>query len=240
MKRIISVLICSFFVLSACKSTHRVAISGQEYLVNYKAIVLTGFSMPDALEYRTDIRDYYASKVTDIFESRGIKVFDESLYFDEFEKQKALAGGYIDEYTGKVDTDKRNQIRQKTLQSLRATHGIDSVLFYDLRRRTAHFGDYRAQWDGQEEPYELSNSDLTNFLSTLVANTSGKIPALSLMVFMEDMDGKELYMGAGGVQLVAKLNDDDEFESIPVDKLLRDEAKLDFSVEEAFRKLFND
>ncbi len=240
MQRIGFILLVLVFITS-CKSTKvPTHINSKTYFTNYNAVVLTGFVLPPQLKHRADVKDHIKQKVTELFTTNGVKVIDESHYFSEFENQKKMAGGYIDEYTGKVNEDKRDAVRLAALNALKQTHGIDSVLFYDIRSRSAYFGDYRASWDGQSEPYEKNNSDVANFLSSIIFETSGKIPAISLMVFLEDVTGNELYKGAGGLQLIAKLNDDEEFESVPVKELLQDKALLNFSVEQAFKKFFKD
>ncbi|MCL1038015.1 hypothetical protein L2750_12730 [Shewanella submarina] len=238
MKKLIFIL--SLFALVSCKSTNQASVTPAEYQNRYGNVVLTEIVIPDQLVNRPEVAEYYKENVTKLLNSKGIKVHDSNIYLTTRKEVVDEFGGYIDTFTGEVDQAKRTQIELETLARLKSNHGIESVLYYEIRQRKANFGGYRAEWDGQTEPYELNNSDVTNFLSSLVMTTTGTTSALSLIVFIEDMSASHLYTGAGGIQLTSKLNGENEFVSVPINDLFTDENIMSFSINEAFKGILNE
>lgn len=236
-RKIFSVVIVLSF-LSACNSNHRVKISKKEYVANHKSVLLTDLHLPKALSSKLAAKEYIEESVKTLFTDHGIVIHGPDVFNKEYDIQKRAVGGVYDPDTGEYDSKRGQLAEDRTLKVLQQKYGISSVLFYDVRVKGAKIDNFRAKWDGRSEVYEANNSDLTNFLSSLVSTTHGTIGALSLTVFLHDMNNEEMYYGAGGLQLVNKIDDDDKFIPVPVDTLLTDEKLLKFSINEAFRKLF--
>lgn len=229
----------SVIFIASCGITSDQAITAQSFQSSFKNVALTNMSLPPVLNERDDIAAFYQATITELFTQHGLTVLPPSLYENEFKKQNALLGSFIDPITGKRDLQQYQKIRAATFAVLAIDHQVDSVLMYDIRTRKASIGSYQATWDGQQEPFGLSSTDISNFLGTLLPNSQSSVPALSLMVYLKDNQDNQIYMGAGGIQLIAKLNSSDEFEYVPVDMLLRNQNSMAFSVKEAFRQLFD-
>jgi len=236
-KKIFSIVIV-LSLLSACNSNHRVKVSKKEYLTNHKSVLLTDLHLPKGLRNKLEAKEYIEENVKTLFKEHGVVIHGPSVFNKEYEIQKRAVGGVYDPDTGEYDRKRSQLAEDRTLKVLQKKYGISSVLFYNVRVKGAKIDNFRAEWDGRSEVYEANNSDLTNFLSSLVSTTHGTIGALSLTVFLHDMNDNEMYYGAGGLQLVSKIDDDDKFIPVPADALLTDERLLKFSINEAFRKLF--
>lgn len=242
MKRVVLTLfaIAITFIAGCSTSVHRSAVSKQDFKTQIKTVALTDLVLPDALQHRQDVSSYYLEQIRQTFARNDIQVIAPEEYYSVFNEIRDANGGFFNAQTGQRDDEKFAKVQRETLARLRQTHNIDAVLYHDIRVRNANFGQYRAEWDGQSEAYEKNNSDVANFFSSMVQQTSGRLPAISYLVFIEDVSAKELYMGAGGIQLVSKLNDKDKFEPLPVAELLQDKGSMAFSVTEALRKLLDE
>lgn len=238
-KFLLLTIIVSSFVLSACNATHKSSVSPTQFKNNFKTIIVRDVYAEEGLRHKQDEIAYIQSKVEDALNQRGYTLLPENVYMDMLDLVSEERGGLINTVTGKRDQAKYKAAVVETFKRLREDYAIDGVLHTELQVRKASFGNYRAKWDGQEEPYELNNSDMSNFLSTLVVNTGGTMPAVSLMVFLHDNQNNQIYLGAGGIQLLAKVDDDDEFVDIPDSQLMADKTKIDFAFNEAFRKLID-
>lgn len=236
MKKVFLLLLV--LTLSACTNTvHRSTVTKQDFKTNHKKVVLSRLGLPEGLRHRDDVRDFYLQALQTTLVRNGFEVVEPDIYHTVFDRIREELGGYYDPKSGELDNEKFELIKRNALKELKETHNVDVVVYHDIRVRTASFGQYRATWDGQTEAYEKNNSDMVNFLSSMVQQTSGRLPALSYLIFVEDLMLNELYMGAGGIQLLSKLNDSNKFEDLPASVLLQEHSLMSFSVNEALRKL---
>jgi hypothetical protein len=242
MKRVVlTLLVITIACMAGCSTAvHRSSLSKQDFKTQVKTVVLTDLNLPDALQHRQDVSSYYLQQIREIFARNNIQVIAPEVYYSVFNEMRDANGGYFNAQTGQRDDEKFAKVQRETLARLKQSHNIDAVLYHDIRVRNANFGQYRAEWDGQSEAYEKNNNDAANFFSSLVQQTSGRLPAISYLVFIKDVQAKELYMGAGGIQLVSKLNNQDKFEPLPLAELLQDSSTMAFSVTEALRKLLDE
>lgn len=242
MKRVVLTVlfIAVTFIMGCSTAVHRSSVSKEDFKIQVKAVVLTDLALPEALQHRQDVNSYYLQQIKEIFTRNGIQVVAPEVYYNTFKEIRDAHGGYFNARTGQRDDEKFTKVQRETLARLKQTHNIDAVLYHDIRVRDANFGQYRAEWDGQSEAYEKNNSDVANFFSSMVQQTSGSLPAISYFVFIKDVNAKELYMGAGGIQLVSKLNEKDKFEALPVAELLQNSSTMTFSINEALRKLLDE
>lgn len=242
MKRVVlTVLAIAITFIAGCSTAvHRSSVSKQDFKMQVKTVVLTDLVLPDAMQHRQDVRSYYLKQIKEIFAKNNIQVVEPEVYYSAFNAIRDANGGYFNAQTGQRDDEKFAKVQRETLARLKQTHNIDAVLYHDIRVRNANFGQYRAEWDGQSEAYEKNNSDVANFFSSMVQQTSGRLPAISYLVFINDVNAKELYMGAGGIQLISKLNDKDKFEPLPIAELMQDSNTMAYSVTEALRKLLDE
>lgn len=234
----VATVIAAIF-LSGCNATHKSSVTPEQYKTNFKIVLLRDLLVDEKLAHKTDAIAHIETKLNTLLEKHGFSILPASLYNDTLASVAKQRGGYINTVTGNRDSAKYKAVRNETLNILHEKYNVTSMIMPQLRYRNASFGNYRAQWDGQEETYEQNNSDVTNFLSTLLVNTGGTAPALSLVVFVEDNNANQIYMGAGGIQLLAKVNDDNEFENIPDEQIMGDPLKLDFAINESLRKLLD-
>jgi hypothetical protein len=108
-------------------------------------------------------------------------------------------GGLFNRATGERDTVKFTIARALTMQELKARFHADAWLHPFIVLASAKFDGGEAEWDGTTQSYQSLGK---KFLAALFGGgTSGKTPALSVRVDLEDVHGKDLYTNQGGLQL---------------------------------------
>jgi hypothetical protein len=71
----------------------------------------------------------------------------------------------------------------------------------------------------------------------LLDNRTGKISALSVVVVIEDTEGKALFVDGGGLSLTSRITGGDRFEDLPADSLFGNPRRNASSVQLALAAL---
>jgi len=119
---------------------------------------------------------------------------------------------------------------------MKTRFSADALLLSRVRTVTATYSHapfvgVRAKWDGASESMETAT--LHKVLSPRV---SGSVPALSLVVNIQDLSGSTLYVKAGGIQVLAKLalaagsGFGDAFVPVPKSEVLADPEWIQLAV----------
>lgn len=127
-------------------------------------------------------------------------------------------GGSFDTITGEQDVAKAEAIVATVRKTAREELGCDGFLHPELVVVTASWGEYGAGWDGVRQAMGRT------------ANAYGHVPALSIRVRLEGMDGEEVFYGTGGVQVLSTLESTGflqrDFASVSEASLLANNARL--------------
>ena len=143
-------------------------------------------------------------------------------------------GGPYDAVTGKRDTARARLIDDAVRRALRERHGAELWMRPFLIVESVGFWGGEAKWRGAVE----KTGAMGGVGGVLLGTKSGKLPALSLAVFVEDSTGKTVYNGGGGLQLVVKANGLAKKPSrVPPDRLLVDPAVVSHAVHWALDSL---
>ena len=108
----------------------------------------------------------------------------------------AAVGGIFDRRSGRPDTARVRMAEEGLLGWLRDSLGCDLRLRYEVVEALADYNAGNARWDGYE-----TDVGATGVLLTLIGGTqSGKVPALSIEVLIDDVEGTPLYTRRAGLQ----------------------------------------
>ncbi|MDX2053216.1 MAG: hypothetical protein SFV15_12535 [Polyangiaceae bacterium] len=112
------------------------------------------------------------------------------------------AGGLYNARTGEFDEQKEARVRWKCEQDLGQRLRIDGFLEVDIIAVSAPLSQDVVRWHGVEE-------DTRSFGDRFWSGStySGNLPALSLLVRIQDKDGHGLFDNAGGLEVVGKIED---------------------------------
>lgn len=117
--------------------------------------------------------------------------------------------GFYDPITGNLDDKRYDAVRRGTMRELAARFGATLWLHDTVTVVTAHWS-HNAKWDGMTES---------------VGTGKGDVPALSLLLSVEDTSGRTLASGRGGLQVLYKEHGD-EYQRVPLDKLFTDTDRM--------------
>jgi hypothetical protein len=132
-------------------------------------------------------------------------------------------GGFYNPTTGARDSAKVTAARARARRELQDRFGADGWLHPQIVVVGADFSGGTAKWDGAKESYQSFGGKL---LAALVGvRTYGTSSALSLLVVLEDMQGKAEYANRGGIQLLFKPGGGNKFYQVGRPLLFIDPAR---------------
>ena len=118
------------------------------------------------------------------------------------------------------------------MRELNGKTRADAELYSGMGTVKANFNANRARWHGTAE-YLVSGGFWAAFAA---GNTYGTVPAVSLFVSLADMNGVDMYVHAGGVQVLSKLSGRN-FVAVPRHELFIDEERNRHAVNIALNPL---
>jgi hypothetical protein len=153
-------------------------------------------------------------------------------------------GGLFDQQTGAVNEAKAAALMTHVREQMKERFSADALVLPYVRRVTASFSSIpfagiSARWYGASESIVTSSVD-----NVLTPQVSGKIPALSLIVRIEDLTGTLLYSNAGGIQVVEKLKPGagafsrETFVAVPRSEIFADPQRIQQAVNYALDPFF--
>jgi hypothetical protein len=145
-----------------------------------------------------------------------------------WKRMKEQLGGFFDPITGKRDEAKFKTAREHALRELQAKTKADAVLYPSIQFIKVNFFSNQATWHGTSESL-LTGGFWGNFLA---GQRSGTTTALSLYVTVEDINGVDMYVNVGGIQLAYKLSGS-TFVAVPRPELFVDEQRNQAAVNAA-------
>jgi hypothetical protein len=156
------------------------------------------------------VLDSFEGLITAKLAAAGFVVVPRKVMNELWERTADRMGGLYDPKTGKADEDKRKAIREHVLHEVSASHHADSLLYFVIGGATARFEAGDAYWHGVHQAVSTPG-----FWSAVAAsNRSGQTNACSLYVSLEDLNGRDLYTNAGGIELLTKLQNG-QFVTVP-------------------------
>jgi hypothetical protein len=109
-------------------------------------------------------------------------------------------GGLFDPITGKPVEEKVTTLQKHRREEAAARFGADAIVLASFEAATAPVVNSMARWNGAME-IATRGSKMDSFFTGPV---NGDVPALSLVIRVEDVSGNVLFANAGGIQVLAK------------------------------------
>lgn len=183
-------------------------------------VAVTPMRAPADLEDAGAVKAKFEAAVVAKLQAAGLKVIPPAEVGPIVDAAAAAQGGIFDPATGQVVEAKAKAAKQAALAQLEERYGADALLRVDLRVVPAVLSHDVAAWDGVTE-----RAGTGFWKALLVGSHSGRIPALSVVVFLTAADGTELYAKAGGLRILGRVNAAGKQERIPHAELFADEAR---------------
>jgi hypothetical protein len=199
-----------------------------------KVLCTTPMNLMD-FDRRPEVVTRYESLIAQQLEAGGFKVIPSSEYSAIRDPLVEKMGGVFDPVTGERDAAKLKAIKQHTMNELIAKFGIDGCVDSAVVVTKASWYGNSAAWDGVQD----NTTGKEGFWAGLsVGQSSGTIPALSLLVRLGSTSDETYYVGRGGIQLFA--HNQGGFADIPDSMWFVDPARDVEAVNIALAPLLNE
>jgi hypothetical protein len=162
----------------------------------------------------------------------GFEVLKSEEYDAIWKQAVEKLGAIYDPASGKRDEKKFNAAYRYALGELRAKTKADAVLHCAIVRVNADFSANLAEWHGASD-YVKPDGVWGTFSGP---QFYGTIPALSLWVDLVDLQGTEMYVNFGGIQVASKIYGMKPVD-VPADEFFTDDARNARSVDLALNPL---
>ena len=173
-----------------------------EFYPRLMVVALAPMGAPRDFEDPTSATDRFMRLMEVQLRDAGLTLIPADTSRALWDSLTAEVGGYFDPATGEVDEPKLRMLRGRLYRALRARHDVDAMLFSSLVVVGAELKSDRASWDGTSQ-----GAGKGKFWKALLGvSHSGTIPALSLRVVLSDTADTDLYVNAGGIELLAKVS----------------------------------
>jgi hypothetical protein len=190
-------------------------------------LILVDVNQPQ--EKKQSFETMIASKVSEC----GFKTVPSSEYEKIYEDLKKTIGPMFDPNTGELDKDKSKALKDHTIREYLRKNQVDAILYPSILIVKAEWNGNYAGWHGQKEP---STGKEGFFASMLAPNAYGFIPALSLCIQIESVNGEPYYLNFGGIQLYSWVKGG-SFIDVPKELLLSHPERNTQGVDIAFRPI---
>ncbi|HAK59561.1 MAG TPA: hypothetical protein DCO77_04150 [Nitrospiraceae bacterium] len=172
-------------------------IDQAKFHADIKTIALEPLSVSEKLKQADKVEAEFEALIVAKLKEAGFSTISSKKYEKIWKMLVKKEGNLFDPQTGKKDETKIKRVRKQCMEKLSSDSHVDAVLQPRIIVSGAKFSQCKARWNGTEDEVESC--------SFLGSNFSGKVPALSLLVRIEDKNGKIAYMNAGGIHVIAKL-----------------------------------
>ncbi|CAN5130138.1 hypothetical protein BH24PSE2_BH24PSE2_22530 [soil metagenome] len=179
------------------------------------ALMPTGIAIP--VENSGAVASQYEALVTARLQAAGFAVIPSSAYH-------AIHAELAERMGGELDDAQRQAVKAHAKRELLVRHAGDALLYPLISLVGVDSPGHSATWHGIEEP---TGSFAAGMRAPAGART---LPALSFIAVLTGIGGDSWYAGAGGVQLLARM-EDDRLVKVPARDLLTDERRNERAVE---------
>lgn len=184
-------------------------------------VALAPIGVPQDLENPEPVKQKFLGMIEALLREEGFTLVPPAESQVIWDSMAAQLGGFYDPVSGKLDAEKLKTARMHLYRELRARHGIDAVLFSTIAAVEARLEKDKAVWHGTSQGAAKGSF----WKALLGASHSGRIPALSLFVTLSDTDDTDLYVNAGGIEVLVKVDLKGNMVPVPRDELFTDEER---------------
>ena len=176
-----------------------------ERLSKIKTIGLMPLEMEEAIANPDEVAPRLEGYVTERLQTGGFTVVPASEMRAIRARALASLGGVYDPITGVPNRERLAALQEFSTQEYRMQHPVDATLRLVIVRRPARFEKGWCEWDGVRERV-TSKSGIADAMvqgMEIGLQPGEDVPALSLAVTLVDAHGETVYMGIGGLLVLA-------------------------------------
>ncbi|HKA32195.1 MAG TPA: hypothetical protein VKH64_03210 [Candidatus Binatia bacterium] len=211
-------------VLSGCAATKTYdpfKVAQSDIRGRVKVVALVPIELSTDAEDPAGVKAKFEWLIRSKLEEGGFKVIPSDEFASIWKKTVAQHGPIYDPASGKRDDKKFNAAFAAAARELWGKTGADALLQAVIAVVKAEFSSNLAEWHGAID-YVRPDGVWGVFSGRQYVGT---VPALSLWVGLVDFQGTEMYVNAGGIQVMSKVGSGMKFYEVPLHDLFADQAK---------------
>lgn len=214
-------------------------------------LVVAPVTAPENLEINDGVLLVMDSLIREEVHGIGFITAGAEAYSEAWAPILERSGGFYDPVTGAWDDARHQDARTQLHEELASTFGADAVLYPEVWLVEAPFEGGVAKWDGISEDVRVLAGQVLDWVATVAAALAslggessdaslpaGSVPALSLGIVIENIQGVEIYSHAGGIQVLEKMGwNEHDWQPVSSSELFADEERRLRAVRLALRPL---
>lgn len=176
------------------------SVDRESFLASYPNVAVAAVDVPE-IPNAVSVRARYGETVAAALTRAGFHVVPQAEYALAWDSVYAASGGFFDPITGELLRDKRVNAIRDVIAKLRESGPADAIFFPAIVVRDASIEKGKAEWDGASVALSGKKG---GGLFDKSRSFGGTIPAASLELRAVDADGSEVFLGRGGIELLAR------------------------------------
>lgn len=204
MRTALVILLALFANVSIAKSKEEApAVNRAAIHAAIKTVGMMPIRVPGYLPDVDGLARRYEAEVQARLKAAGFEVVGPDAMREINARLAKSMGGLYDPMTGEPSEEKVEAHAKFARTEYLSLHKVDGFLEMAIVQRVARSYGMTANWDGVKERV-TGQSGFKSVMSRAAAGLGdGTVPALSFVAVLEDRDGKALYSGIGGLQLMS-------------------------------------
>lgn len=224
-------LISIILFLTGCKSSPKY-MNTNELVQKVPSLGVVTFTARDGLDtYQEVLESFYQNRVENALRDKGFSVVNADRIYEIKNTLTENTQGLYNENTGQLNEALDTKLFTQALSTFSQETGVNAFVFIGVDVVKANFSNnfltgYTAKWWGQEEDYLEKGVDASDVLGSLFVNKTGYLPGARFYIRFRDKENKLLSLGAGGVELLARFDDNGDAKYKEPSKLFDNEEEL--------------
>ena len=183
-----------------------------DFFDNTERVALVPLESDDDLEVPDSVVTEFESLLRGELEQAGFHVIPSLVYEELWIRVVQDVGGIFDPYTGRRDDERFQRAVDRLREELKENFEPDVLLRPELWVVDAPFHDAVARWDGTSQDISTSRFRF---------GQDGFVLALTFGIVVEDLEGIELYVNGGGIEVLETLES-----VVPTEALFADRERI--------------
>jgi len=206
-------------IITGCATHSPFKVSQEQFFAKTKVIALVPIWVPYELQDPEPVKVKFESMIEGKLRDAGFLIIPSQEYSEIYKRM----------------TDQMGGPHELTCRELCTKYKVDAFLYPSIDVVTAEWVNGLATWWGTSESLEPIGQSLLKGL--FIGSSSGTVPALVLSVIIKDINGENLYIDRGGIQVLSKISGIKKFVPVPRDELFVNEEKNSKAVNLALEEL---
>lgn len=218
-------------LLTGCKSSPKY-MNTNELVQKAPSLGVITFAARDGLDsHQETLESFYQERVENALRDKGFSVVNADRIYEIKDTLVENTQGLYNENTGQLNEELDTKLFTQALSSFSEEAGVDAFVFIGVDVVRANFDNnfltgYKAKWWGQEEDYLEDGVGASDVLGSLFVNKTGYLPGARFYIRFRDKENTLLSLGAGGIELLARFDENGEAKYKEPSKLFENEEEL--------------